>query len=306
MNEGYAPLAHVIREARLAFYDPDDYRRAIGVVQIQLNFSLLYLASLFLLRITEEQGWENLLFSSRDCHLWYLLFRSLVSKVAGKTQSQYFYTSRVARSYPSTSYLEYLAEMCGGLRSAIIDITGTGWSLTRLLDTDVGLFVIHKFEDEHLVKYYQSLANVTALRPIRSVVQGSDNSTLEAYNTAAHPMVVDVRRIGSAFFPVFAPFQWSRGIQDLIAFSQTTFQSVIQTAEGIGASDVSRMVALVRPAHIAKLVVALSRFGNQIDAVRQTQLAENRQTADLIAMRKNRGGVADEVDRVPQNLRNKI
>ena len=102
---GFRELALSMREARLALWSDDPGELALGRAQIEVNFPLLFLTGLLLIEAATRIGWKRLLFSSRDCFLLYNLVRRLSDRLGVDIASSYFFTSRVARVFPSDAYI---------------------------------------------------------------------------------------------------------------------------------------------------------------------------------------------------------
>ena len=54
------------------------------------------------------------------------------------------------RAHPSPDYISYIASLCDGEPSVVVDICGTGWSLNRLVeylpDPAPAIFLVHHLE----------------------------------------------------------------------------------------------------------------------------------------------------------------
>ena len=171
---GFEPLSNLIREARLTtWHDNPAFRRA-QIAQVQLNFPLLFLATLHLSKLSEAQGWDRILMSGRGCYLWHGLYHGMRPLLPGAPTAAYFHTSRVARAHPSISYLAYFAEQRQGQRNVVVDLCGTGWSASRLVERApepfADIFLLHKMEMPDLVQQYESFGRWTS--PDRCSLRG--------------------------------------------------------------------------------------------------------------------------------------
>jgi hypothetical protein len=126
---GWEPLADLAREVRLAnpFPMSRPQERYLWGLSCQLNFPLLFLASLCLERDARAAGASELLFVSRDCLLWHELHRRLFPE----RRATYLYASRKCLLRPSDTYLEYFVSAWRP-DSVIVDLFSTGASWTRL------------------------------------------------------------------------------------------------------------------------------------------------------------------------------
>lgn len=209
---GFGPLAELAREARLRGHHPSPALRNAQMLQTQLNFPLLFLSTLALLREANARGWKKILFSGRDCYLWNSLYQQLYPIMDDAPQAEYFYTSRIARMRPSADYLAYFEAMRAGEPVAIVDLAGTGWSLLRLIEhakpgkTDI--FLIHQLERESLKETYQTYAptrgGIEPIAIIRREAVSDENEVLEELNRAPHAMVTDMRATKNGFRPELA------------------------------------------------------------------------------------------------------
>ena len=92
---------------------------------------------------------------------------------------------------------------------SVVDLCGTGWSLAHLFEA-IGcggeVFFLHALPSAAL---YERRAPTPAGCRIEGIVSGIrtdlSHETLEMCNYAEHGMVLDMRRVGPAFSPVFAP-----------------------------------------------------------------------------------------------------
>jgi hypothetical protein len=124
-ERGREALALLAREVRLAnpFPPSQGSRRHLWNLSCQLNFPLLYLASLWLERSARCAGASELFFVSRDCLMW----RALFERLFPHRRSTYLYASRLCLLKPSEGYLDYFRSAWhpGGL---VVDLSSTGAS----------------------------------------------------------------------------------------------------------------------------------------------------------------------------------
>jgi hypothetical protein len=207
---GYAPLSNLIREARLRSWSSDAAERHVQRLQMQANFPLLFVATLQLVALAAQHGWRRILFSGRDCFLWAELYRALAPLLGTVPSGSYFHSSRIVRSYPSADYIAYVASLCGGEPSVMVDVCGTGWSLNRLAEhlpaPTPAIFLVHH-ADMPLRDYYDRHAPVAVpiapLSCIRRGIVNHENEVFEELNRAPYPLLTDVTATGTAFEPVF-------------------------------------------------------------------------------------------------------
>lgn len=238
LDIGLRDLATICRETRLASWDERSHVHALQVSQADFNFPILVLASLALSRFAERAGLTSLLFCSRDCNLWLPLFRVVARDVGLQCETDYFYTSRITRTAPSEDYLFY-AKKCMTERTAIVDLCGTGWSLSHLADSlgagEQVLFFLHRLPQ---VALYERRAPTPATCRIAALLEDGDpkcnHVALEMSNYAEHGMVVDMRRVEDAAIPVFAPDGRPTEISHAIEAQRRSFLHAVASVEKHG------------------------------------------------------------------------
>jgi hypothetical protein len=183
-------LAKTMREARLSTWHADPLQRQRQLAQIEANFPMLYLASLLLQKQLTDQ---TVLMSSRDCLAWFVLQSLIAARTGAKYQVKYFFTSRVARAFPSPAYLAAVNELLPN--SVIVDLCGTGWSLSRLLERtsypNTPIWFLLRYNYKPLEQEYQRIGRINLLN-INELTQTSLHPNLERINLADHPMTVDI------------------------------------------------------------------------------------------------------------------
>lgn len=205
-HRGAVNAARVLRAARLQVNAPDmaEWQQRL---QFNVNLPFLLISTLDLMSEVREQRIEKVLFASRDGrHLQsaFIALRDQLPDLVG-VDAQYWYTSRVARTSDSISYEAYCRQMLSGSeRVALVDLCGTGASLTKLLNNlsidsaSVLLYLAQKVSDkgysDHMATRY-GLGTSDDLSPVRYTFDtGSyiNNSLLEQLNYVPEGMVRDV------------------------------------------------------------------------------------------------------------------
>ncbi len=224
-------LALLCREARLRTWTDDAPLRHLQLIQVNLNFPLLVLASVKLLRFVQETGAKRVLFSSRDSNLWLPLFEAMARDAGVDCVSEYFYTSRMARTNPSPDYLAYAGARLGE-GSIVVDLCGTGWSLAHLADR-LGLhgqpvFFIQKLPAS--ADYEGKAATPETCRfdcLIGAEQTDLSNTRLEMCNYADHASVRDVRLIHNAAVPVLEEDRRTGPVLNAIAEQRGAFATAL-------------------------------------------------------------------------------
>jgi len=228
---GFMPLSNLIREARLTTWNDDVTLRQAQLAQIQLNFPLLFLVTLHLSRLARVQGWDNVLMSGRDCYLWNELYKRIRPMLVGAPPASYFYTSRPLRAFPSPSYLAYLSRLRTGQRNVVVDLCGTGWSLSRLIERSpeppTAIFLFHRIELPDLLRRYEKYGPLARPIEIHSIIaaasKGGDNDVLEELNRAPHAMLDDVKEGPDGFVPIFSSIEYSNELAGLMRVHHAAF-----------------------------------------------------------------------------------
>jgi hypothetical protein len=287
---GYQGLAHAVREARLGYHHSDPELLRIGRVQIQVNFPLLFLTALRLLHIARTQGYKTVLFSARDCYLLYLVFQRLTKRLGEAPRSEYFMTSRIARSQASAAYLNYLSSLAGNEKTLIVDLCGTGWSLTRLLEaakrSEIDIFLMQYLPNSQLLQQYRQLGEITRpVNPLYVTTEGS-NEILEALNTASHEMVLDVIQAQDAFVPVFLQQQEDARFNELVAAGERAIKFALDCVDRLDLEELRSYVGKVENAHIETCYRVYPQITPFILDIARRQLAENQHVPEMLKARK--------------------
>jgi hypothetical protein len=242
-------VANIVREARLSTWNPVDECRAAQLAQAEHNFPLLFLATLFLLKMADEKRWDVILFSSRDCYLWSKLFNVIARATGSGIEGKYFYTSRVAKANPSRTYVEYFNAVRGGRRSVIVDVCGTGWSSRRLIEQSSGpptdIFLIHRVQNPSLEKRYEQIGTVSNKVAVYHLLTDGDNNVLEMLNCARHPMVQDVVAQSGQFVPLFSNLEHCEQLGSVIDVSHDAFMHAASLAARISRPEYNRMLQVL-------------------------------------------------------------
>jgi hypothetical protein len=209
LRTGLRDLALVCREARLSIPDRDQRLYDLKCIQASLNLPMLIAASIHLARHAYRQGYKSILFSSRDCNLWLPVFRAVAKHLGFDIKADYFYTSRISRISASPDYRAYVKSLIQP-DTVVVDICGSGWSLAHMFE-NLGMpgREIYLFHQTPRAVSLESIAPAPHSCAIISMIQedpsdGCNNRALECLNQAEHGMVVDMRRAGNTFVPVFA------------------------------------------------------------------------------------------------------
>jgi hypothetical protein len=132
LDAGLDRFAELVREARLRSFDPTPSLRRAQLAQFDVNFPLLLVASLDVLRRAYERGHDTLLMCSRDCNLWVAMMRWVVAHSPTSPLVRYFHASRDLLLADSLEFAAYFLRS-HGQSTLIVDVSGTGCSLAHFI-----------------------------------------------------------------------------------------------------------------------------------------------------------------------------
>lgn len=251
-------LGEVTRMARLATWSPDPVMRELQLLQTRLNFPLMVLSTILLLRHMERNEIRNVLFCSRDCNLWIELFQVFRKHLGLSVDACYFHTSREARVRPSAGYLEYVRSCLGGKKSVVVDIAGTGWSLSHLFEAlgeTVPVYLLHRLSPVG----YTGFEFAQQAEPPACILDNSDtmptynNTFLEMLNYAAHPQVMDVLLEEGQPVPVFKNDRLPEQVSGYIDAQRGAFLTAVRLLDANFLRETLEMSDLKLTAAISEL-----------------------------------------------------
>jgi hypothetical protein len=207
---GLRPVATLMREARLVTWHEESLLRQLQLIQVCLNLPIIILSSIRLITAIKAMGAERVLFCSRDCNLWIMLFRELQKRFKLDLSVDYFLTNRRVRTDPSPEYLAYAKRLIAP-RTLIVDVCGTGWSLSLLLSKlgrkDAELFFIHDMSGHAIRQQYEKLIPTSDRFPIHHVVRDEpptfSSEPLEMCNYDDLPPLNGMLEMNGSFVPEF-------------------------------------------------------------------------------------------------------
>jgi hypothetical protein len=286
---GYRGLAQAMREARLGLWNSDEAKLKLGRAQIDANFPLIFLAAMLLIDLASRKHWRHILFSSRDCYLFFRLFQRLASRLGLALESTYFFTSRIARAVPSAAYVNYFTRLCDVGSTVVVDICGTGWSLTRLFEAagrpETEMFLIHHMDVPNLMKHYHRIAAIQQTPIANFLTRNGNNGLLEAFNTADHRMVTDVIEVEGLFIPTFVDQPPTVRYTELVRYSIDAFEGALAAAESIDKKEIVRAISMVERSHVEKIYHAMGAFAAAVPDISNQINSENEPALKLIQSR---------------------
>lgn len=208
LQQGWTGTALIARALRLGIAERDETTAALCQLQASINVPILLIASMQLVRLatSTNSAADRLLFSSRDCHAWLRLFRSLsrATNAGGSLACEYFHTSRIARLSGSPAYLRYFGTIASP-RSMVVDLCGTGVSLAGLY-ARAGVvpqtFLLHRIATDSAHDAYRQRfgGGDLGMHHLLDSNRGLGNVAIELLNLVNHGMVLDVVDTGETLF----------------------------------------------------------------------------------------------------------
>ncbi len=208
---GAKNLAKLIRKIRLTNYFKEPLKRKFYDDFVQSNIVMLLTFSVFLCQISKQIKVKQFLFSSRDCYYLHKIFRQFAKNSELNVYGEYFFTSRLARVKCSEDYRSYVLDLVSQERnSAIVDLTGTGLSLSYLfekIDKNFSLPIVlfhHQKLDRFEKMYQDTKTDNKILSLIPPDIYNLDTDNLEILNSISQPMVKDVlQKDTGEYAPIF-------------------------------------------------------------------------------------------------------
>lgn len=232
-RSGAELLARSCRELRLRVTANGFFEAELRALQCGVNIPLLMMATALVRQLCLAKNIKKVLFSSRDCLLWLRLARQLgVLENSGIT-TQYFYTSRIAKTTASDDYLEYLLEL-DIENSLVLDICGTGWSCRKLqthYKNPLSFFFINLLGKQFSDAVYPASVDLEVEPEIRGVFKNTsiDPSLFEALNYADHASVLDVKKTNlGLYLPIYRQDETGPEAEIAIRFSHHLFDTYLQ------------------------------------------------------------------------------
>jgi len=243
MGIGLRDIALLCREGRLHEPAADPVARQLLDIQATLNFPMLLLASIPLAHLIRAKSFKRVLFSSRDGELWLKLFTVIAKAIGLDCEVEYFYTSRMARRFPSTHYLEYARDRLGEA-TLVVDLCGTGWSLAHLSQSagidGCSIFLLAQYPK---MEMYEKWSPTPQGCDYHSIIGPENapigNANLELANQVPYGSMVDVRRIDGATVPIVDGDQRSERSLALVRRQNEIFSTLV---DGLGRVDVKSLM----------------------------------------------------------------
>ncbi len=224
---GFPRLVEALRAARLMSRKPGMpdwlYR-----LQTELNVPVLVTCAAMLLGHAAGTGCDKVLFASRDGRYLKRAYDAVAAAlgVAGPA-SEYWYTSRAARSSGDAAYLDYCRQAFTA-QSLLVDLCGTGTSIAKLLAL-LGLpseaapkaFLCQLVDDPEQSRRLSRRYGLAEDQPLEVVSLLSTrsflgNEALELLNYVPEGMVRGVARVAGGWMPLRDPIEFDDDVRPLV------------------------------------------------------------------------------------------
>jgi hypothetical protein len=209
---GLEPYAHALRELRLeTFHDDLPTLKAIQA-QVAINLPLLLLGSFWINQTAKEFGADKILACARDSNLWNGILSSKHLARYGMPITHYTSISRFACLAPSPDYEAYFLSHLGR-KNLLIDVVGTGRSLTTLIDR---LQLSHRIQPCVLV----ADQNTPAVLPNTKFLLAKEFTThrlaLEMLNTSSDGSTIGAMSDGARLQILKQPVEYSASFIEIM------------------------------------------------------------------------------------------
>ncbi|MBB2203811.1 hypothetical protein [Gluconacetobacter takamatsuzukensis] len=200
---GFRSLGELCREARLATWNNMAHERDLQTTQIHMNFPILFFSSIILCRLCRQLGKTRILFSSRDCWAWKIVFESMFPN---EFECIYYYTSRYAKISNSDSYQKYSSRLITD-QSMVVDLCGSGWSLEKISDNiqadKIDILYMHKMPKDRKYMEGKNSDKCKFYCIIENENEKYRNHLLEIANYIDHGMLKDIKFVNDIPCPIF-------------------------------------------------------------------------------------------------------
>lgn len=218
-RQGFTGCALLARILRLTGAEEDATTDELRLLQGQINIPLLLVASLWLSQIVSGSPTEvkRLAFSSRDCTGWLKLFRTLHKGLGRRSvETEYFYTSRVARRTGGSAYADYARAF---LRAGtlLVDLSGSGLSMQSFLQglkLPASCLYLFKVTQPQMLQRVQPIYPGIGADKILSFIDSGQLGDIpplpgEWLNLVDHGMTLGVKKAFGGFLPVLDEIEFS-------------------------------------------------------------------------------------------------
>ncbi len=265
-DRGFVPLSNLIREARLTTSTDDAALRDAQLAQIQLNFPLLFLATLQMRKLATIRKWDNVLMAGPHCHLWNDLYNGLRPGLPGAPPASYFYGSHTAQADPSPDYLAYFSHLRAASRSVVAELCGTGAAMRRLIErastppTEIVLLCrtgVSPGSDGD-GRGDLSADPIETHSVITCAPSPTDNRALKELNPAPHPPVRDMARTAQGFIPVYSPLAHPDELAKRTRAQHEAFAQARALLRNLSGPDIEAMLTCEAAPAIEAIFLALA------------------------------------------------
>jgi hypothetical protein len=178
----------------------------------------------------------------------------------------------------SSEYIKYVSDLAAG-KTCIVDLCGTGWSLTSLLEatgsSNIEIFLVHLLKNEGILNHYRSLRQINAEPNPEFITQRGNNIILEALNNAGHEMVTDVVQVGKTFVPQFIKNLADERQRTLAAEAERAILLASDALSRVEQGEILEYLGRVSNSDVERLYDGVTAAEEVTREISAKQLAEN-------------------------------
>lgn len=227
---GLSKFAQTLRYSRLSSYVFDRKIKEAYLAQYEANIPLLLVMGILLLKQCRQRSVDTLLMCGRDCNLWVILVRFLVSISNYRIDVKYISSSREAFIKSTDSYRAYIRSF-GGQKIMIADLSGTGRTPSKFINdcsaTDyMDVFIAMK--SNIVAPIMDKIAPFCeTVNIIFGLETGDDRFIFERLNSSIEQRVLDIEFIDGEFKPIVDNLKLTDDAYNMICAMNEAFNSTI-------------------------------------------------------------------------------
>lgn len=231
---GLSAYAHAVRETRLRTFHPNAHVRLALQAQANVNIPLLVVGAFWARHCALALKANKILAAARDCNLLVDFLASAHFARMGVPPVDYVRISRRLCYFQNDTYEAYFRSRLAD-RNLLLDVVGTGNSLTALIDrTGLGDRVIPAILVGETVEKLPAMASLNAL--VRREFP-SHRLVLEALNASAEGSAADAKAIGHTIEIGCQPNEFTEFGRIIIGEMRKNFAAFMTAAERIAPLD---------------------------------------------------------------------
>jgi hypothetical protein len=237
---------------------------------VSVNLPLLLLGSFWINQTAKEFGADKILACARDSNLWNDILSSKHFARYSMPLTHYTSISRLACHDPSPDYEAYFQSHLGK-KNLLIDVVGTGRSLTTLIDR---LQLSHRIQPCVLVADQQTPSVLPNTKFLLAKEFTTHRLALEMLNTSSEGSTTGAMTDGARLQVLKQPVEYSERFIETMRVCRSVSAKFISILDKLPAQQNLPQMDLIRgsanaiadqlPAHLHNLQAVLSEFNDNI------------------------------------------